>query len=90
MTILQQTILITRIKKVYDNFENEGDNMSISSCKVWMQFLKNNWRKFEANDIQLYDYPEYNKLIREQPYFRDSIFDITERDFLNNLSQFQL
>ena len=52
--------------------------MSMSSCKVRMETLKNNWVKFESQDALLYDHPDYDSLVSEQPYFKDSLFDSTE------------
>ena len=87
--ILQQVKLITRIKNAYVHFEEEGDNMSVSSCKVRMETLKNNWIKFESQDALLYDHPDYDSLVSEEPYFKNSLFDSTESLYLKNLGNFQ-
>ena len=88
--ILQQVKLISRIKNAYSKFESESDNVCVSSCRVRMETLKNNWVKFETQDALLYDHPDYSKLAAEQPYFKDGLFDDTESVYLKNLGLFQL
>ena len=87
--ILEQMSLIPRIKNAYANFENDTENINLSSCKTRQKSLENNWSKFEQNHSKLFESDSFSEL-KKQPYFTDNVFATTEETYLSLLSKFQL
>ena len=63
--------------------------MSVDSCKIKMQGLIDNWKKFEQNHHALFAQSNVTELLKDQTYFTSKIFDTVYEKYLQELSYFQ-
>ena len=80
--------LIQKITKAYEAFDKNPDK-NVASCRVRMDGLIKNWERFEGNHHQIFASKDLDTLMKDQPYFKDNIFDKLDEQHLVNPTLFQ-